>query len=385
MTRVALLAASPELRKLLHSMVEEAGLGRIVAEFEGHFEGGEAVSKSFLEAAPEIVLIEERGLARTTQCLAALHLALPEAWLLVISGITDSLAIIETIRAGAREFLPKPVTRESLAGAFARYQAEKERKQPKSSGQFISVTSAKGGSGATTVALNLAVSIASLSQEKRVALVDLDSPFGDTAPYLNLRPEYTVADAVAAGERLDLTLLETYLCNSHGISVLAGPKDLETNSVDSCSLKPTLGLLERHYSYTLLDFPGNLDEDAIRDYGQRSHSILVVCTPELPALWRTHRLLLLLESCGLAEKVRLILNRTSRNDEITEKEIYRTFNRSVFWKLPNDYRRAIEAINTGKPLVSVNHSGLALNYRKLAENLTGITPEKSRGFLGFFS
>jgi Flp pilus assembly CpaE family ATPase len=108
-------------------------------------------------------------------------------------------------------------------------------------------------------------------------------------------------------------------------------------------------------------------------------------TPELPAVWRTHRLISLLAGYGCADRIRLILNRDNSRDELTEKEITRALNHPVYFRLPNNYGAAIQAINQGKPIVEVNHSNLSTAYRQLTQTLTGVTPAKQkRGFSKLF-
>jgi Flp pilus assembly CpaE family ATPase len=107
-------------------------------------------------------------------------------------------------------------------------------------------------------------------------------------------------------------------------------------------------------------------------------------TPELPAVWRTHRLVTMLASSGCGDRLRLVLNRDNSRDEITEKEITRALNYPIFFRLPNNYSAAIQAINKGKPIVDVNHSSLAASYRRLAQALTGVAPANPRRGFRFF-
>ena len=146
-----------------------------------------------------------------------------------------------------------------------------------------------------------------------------------------------------------------------------------------------LRVVSGSYSHTFIDLPSSLDQEILQVVTDASESVLVVMTPELPAVWRTHRLLNVLAGSGCGDRLRLILNRDSSRDEITEKEITRALNHPVYFRLPNNYTAAIQAINKGKPIVEVNHSSLAAGYRALAQELTGITFQKSRrGLLRLF-
>jgi pilus assembly protein CpaE len=298
------------------------------------------------------------------------------------------------VSAGAREFLVKPVEPESLSGALERYLAEKERAQKKDKGgELYCVTSGKGGSGATSVTLNLATALSELP-ETRVAVLDLHSPGGDAAAYLNLSPRFTASDALEAAGRLDGVLLESYMSHSHGMAILPGPKDfrhdlppgVESVVGGAAGVARLLEVVAQTYSHTVIDLPSSFDREALRVVLDMASRVLVVLTPELPALWRTQRLFGFLQGpCG-AEKLRLVLNRSRRTDEITETEIEKALRQPVYWQLPNDYKTSIEAVNAGRPLVTSNHSELAGSYKELASRLSGIAaPERRGGLLRLFS
>src|SRR5690606_31137217 len=115
-------------------------------------------------------------------------LPISQAWLLLILQAHNPDLIIQAVRAGSREFLTRPVSAEHLKQAFGRYAEERQRTtHERRTGRIYTVTSGKGGSGATFVAVNLAAAIADLP-ETSVNLIDLNTPVGDAAAYLNLKP-----------------------------------------------------------------------------------------------------------------------------------------------------------------------------------------------------
>ncbi|HET9532918.1 MAG TPA: hypothetical protein VFQ92_21365, partial [Blastocatellia bacterium] len=97
------------------------------------------------------------------------------------------------------------------------------------------------------------------------------------------------------------------------------------------------------------------------------------------------RLIRFLSSISGSDKLRLVINRSVKNDEITDSEMERVLKIPIYWKLPNNYKGSIRAINSGHPLVSLNHSDLARSYRELAYELAGLPLPKKRGILGYFS
>jgi pilus assembly protein CpaE len=296
--------------------------------------------------------------------------------------------MIELMRAGVREFLPSPVSEQALFQAFDRYRSDKAltttlQKARVKRGKLYCIASAKHGSGATTVAINLAGIIAARSK-RRTALIDLDRPLGDVAAYLNVKPHFTVSDALAAGPRLDSVLLESYMQPIHGFHILPGfSEHCADASLSLDKVSQLLEVAQTSFDHTIVDLPTNLDEDHVRLIAQTSATILVILTPELPAIWRTERLLTYLARLDAAAKVRIVLNRATRSDDISDIDIERLLRTPLYCKLPNDYSACIKAINSGALLDSVNCKYLSRAIGALATEVAGLPEaEARRGLFG---
>jgi pilus assembly protein CpaE len=383
---VGILAPLAEVRDSLSGHVEATQLGsvKLVADEYCAVED-DYPTQRFIEARPDAILVDMHDQRAAIKALFTLHSVLPETWLYACGAPNDPQLIIETMQAGAREFLPKPVSARTLAMAFSRYIDERERLRAgvKSKGKIYCVTAAKGGAGATSVAINTATVLAG-SREARVAVLDLNSPVGDAASYLNLKPQFSLSDAMAAAPRLDSVLLETFMSKAGNLSILPGPKQVKSSAMQPPSLAKLFRVVAGNYTHVFVDLPSSADQEILQVATDVSEAVLVVMTPELPAVWRTHRLMTLLASVGCGDRLRLILNRDNSRDEITEKEITRALNHPIFFRLPNNYSAAIQAINKGKPIVEVNHSSLATSYRRLAQELTGVKFENPRRNFPFF-
>jgi pilus assembly protein CpaE len=336
-------------------------------------------AQRFIDAQPDIIFVDMHDQRAAIKALFTLHTALPETWLYACGSSGDPQLIIETMQAGVREFLSEPISERSIAMAFSRYIDERDRLRtvPKTRGKIYSITSAKGGAGATSVVVNIATILAGI-KGTHVAILDLNSPVGDAASYLNLKPQFSLSDAIAAAPRLDSVLLETFMSRAGNVSLLPGPKQFKLSTISPPALAKLLRVVSGSYTHALIDLPSSLDQEILQVTTDASEAVLVVMTPELPAIWRTHRLVTLLASSGCGDRLRLILNRDNSRDEINEKEITRALNHPIFFRLPNNYAAAIQAINKGKPLVEVNHSSLAASYRQLAQELTGAVIQKPR-------
>src|SRR2546423_13665320 len=146
---------------------------------------------------------------------------MPESAVFAIGTLTQPQVIVNAMRAGAREFIERPTTTTDLLEAFVRLTAAQRRgRQEGPRGKVFSVINAKGGSGATTVAVNLALALQSAHGQS--ALVDL-APLGHAALHLNLKPSFTAYDAIRNLHRLDSSLLESFTTrHAGGLQLLAG-------------------------------------------------------------------------------------------------------------------------------------------------------------------
>jgi pilus assembly protein CpaE len=174
-------------------------------------------------------------------------------------------------------------------------------------------------------------------------------------------------------------LLETFMSKTQGISLLPGPQKYQPGNAPSpASLAKLLRVVSQTFTHTFIDLPSSLEQEHLQAVTDISDFVLVVLTPELPALWRTHRLVLFLSGAGCADRLRLIINRDSKQYELSGNEITKMLNHPIYWRLPNNYASAIQAINSGKSIMAVNHSGLSASYRRLAHDLTGtpIAPKR---------
>jgi pilus assembly protein CpaE len=384
-TIVGILSPSSEMRELLRSQFYAANIPNVDVEGEKYIrDKSDQTAHKFSEAQPQIILVDIQDPDEALQSLRILHDLLPETWLFVSSSSNDSQLVIDTMRAGAREFLAHPVTLQSLSKALARYFEERQKSEKnKAQGKVYCVTAAKGGTGTTSVAINLATSVAT-SDAAKVALIDLSSPMGDTAEYLNLKAKFTVSDAIAASTRLDPVLLESYMTHSHKVAVLPGIREFPPRHLHTDEIARILQVASETYTHTFVDVVCPHDQDQLESISESSTAVIIVLTPELPALWRTDRLIQLFQKYNKHEKLRLVINRDSKRSEISIKEMEKSLGHSIYWSLPNNYPAAIGAVNSGKPLVSVNHSSLASSYIGLAEMLTSV-PLRRKKRHGIFS
>lgn len=225
-------------------------------------------------------------------------------------------------------------------------------------GKVLAVFSPKGGVGRTTIAVNLALAIAQLS-DRRVVLVDGNLTFGDVAVMLNLPLTRTISDLVPYANRLDEDLLDTILAtHPSGLRVLlAPPKPELADLVTPEHMSLILARLRELFDYVVVDTMITLNDVtlAILDAADK---VLVVTTPEIPAIKNVRTFLDTAAALGYPpDKIELILNRADASPGIDVGEIEATLGRRFAGRINSGGLRVVEAANRGTPVVVADPGG----------------------------
>src|SRR5262245_29340615 len=265
----------------------------------------------------------------------------PGCSVLVSSSSTDGRLILESMRAGAKEFLTEPIRPEDLNAALQRVrrQASGGKASHRDQCQTFAVAGATGGVGSTSIAVNLACALA-MDEENSVVLLDLDMALGDADVFLDTIPEYTLADVAQNVERLDLTLLKKSLTkHASGVHLLPRPMQLdEVRLITQDKLQRVLGLLKTSFTHIVIDESkgfSELDLLAMRS----ADEVLMVTQLDLPCLRNVVRLLMTFdEEDALREKLKIVVNRVGQDSgQISLKKARETLGRDIYWQIPNDY------------------------------------------------
>ncbi|MFZ1007308.1 MAG: AAA family ATPase, partial [Candidatus Sulfotelmatobacter sp.] len=250
---VVIVATDNEQRTVLQVLVDGTSVARTVhscASFP--VSATDPVTRRVQAATPEVILVDIPADNPTLamRAIELLHQELPDTAVFAIGSLNQPQTIVTAMRAGAREFIERPTTTTDLLEAFVRLTTAQRRVQKEGPrGKVFSVVNAKGGSGATTVAVNLALALQ--AAHGQTALVDL-APLGHTALHLNLKPLFTVADATRNLHRMDSSLLESFMTrHSGGLQLLAGtnvPAAIEPSTTEFVRL---FDMLVSHYRYVV--------------------------------------------------------------------------------------------------------------------------------------
>ncbi|HEX5886012.1 MAG TPA: AAA family ATPase, partial [Pyrinomonadaceae bacterium] len=246
---------------------------------------------------------------------------------------------------------------------------------PKKRGRAIAVFSSKGGCGTTLIATNLA-----MTQKTPTVLVDLNLQSGDLELLLGLKPKFSLADVVENRERLDDALLASYITPySKNLSLLAAPTKAESaEDIEPKHIYEIMELLRQRYDNVIIDTPHSFDSVTISAL-DHADQILVVLTLEIHAIRSTRRALEIFDRLGYPrKKVRLVVNRWSKNIDLDQKQIESFLGERVVAFVQSDYRAAVNSINLGQPLIeSAPGSVVTADLNSLAGKLFGDTIEYS--------
>ncbi len=286
--------------------------------------------------------------------------------------------LLQAMQAGIAEYLPKPITAESLNGVIDRLWRRSGRKasaEERAPGKLTAVFSPKGGSGSTTLAVNLAVQINRLTREKTLIL-DLDLELGETALHLGIEPRFSVVDLLRNFHRADSGLLASYIeRHESGVEVLAAPiKPADVEMVSEDQIRKILHFLKRHYDFIIVDTPKSFGASTLAAF-EAADQMYLLTAADLPSLRNMMRCLPLLQSLDPRrgpEWLRLIVNRYESKGMISLSEVESMLGMKVFWTLRNDYEAVLLSANTGQPIVLSGGSDFARDVRALGAEVTGV-------------
>ncbi len=330
---------------------------------------------------PDIGLIAiDKDPEKALQLVEQITQATPDCSILVVSASSDGNLILRAMRAGAKEFLPKPVRIEDLIGALERIRDRRfGRGETKARGStVIAIAGATGGVGTTSLAVNLGCVLAK-DPRNSVALVDLDLSLGDADVFLDTIPDYTLVDVAQNVTRLDFSLLKRSLTkHSSGLFLLPRPVQLDdVKLITPDDLQRVIGLLKATFTHLIIDLSKSYSPLDLVAMEMANH-VLLVTQLDLPCLRNIVRLMMSFgEMEGMKEKIKIIVNRSGLdNGQISLKKAQETIGGEIFWKLPNDYRTMVEMRNNGVPLIELSPKApITQSIVELGDALSG-TPKE---------
>lgn len=368
---VAVFATDNDQRALLQVMVDGTGVARTVCVNSSMpLAANDPAIRKTKTFTPDVVMVDipSKDSNSALRTIEFLHQELPDAAVFAVGPMTQPQLIVNAMRAGVREFIERPTSTTDLLEAFVRLTSTRRKPGRETSrGKVFSVVNAKGGSGATTVAVNLALALQSAHQN--TALVDL-APMGHCALHLNLRPPFTIFDAVNNLHRLDSSLLDSFMArHDNGLQILAGssnPGSIEPSTSDFARL---FDIIVGRFQYIVVDLSSRLD-NAARLVSNLSEKVLLIAHADVASLWSASKVAQYLGESGSRDRFALVLNRYRKVAGFNEAETEAAIGAPVLWRIPNQYFAVSGAIDRGVPLMQQGNTEIARSITGLAEYLT---------------
>ncbi|WP_258359145.1 AAA family ATPase [Moorella sulfitireducens] len=348
---------------------------------------GEEAVRAVESLRPDVVLMDINlpgmdGIAASE----AISNRVPETAIVIISIQKESEYLRKAMAAGARDYLVKPFTSSELAETIRRVgrtrqqhllqlQSQAPREKPQSqplANRVLILFSSKGGVGKTTLACNLAVSLARETRQN-VALVDLNLQSGNVALMLNILPQGTLAELVQEEDRGEISLVNNYLYpHLSGLKVLPAPlKPEQAELVAVKDVEAILKLLKENYAYTIIDTAAAFNDFTLSAF-EMADDIMLVLTPDLPALKCAMTDLEVLERMHQAHKVKMVVNKAHRGNDISMTEIKESIGITPLAVLPQAEKIVLASVNRGRPFV-LTHPGSVI-ARKIVELVQSFIP-----------
>lgn len=362
------------IRKLLQfeSDVDVVGAAR---------SGNEGVQLA-LELDPDVVLMDINmpdidGITATEM----IRKKSPHIQVVILSVQSDQSYMRRAMLAGARDFLNKPPLGDELISAIRRAgeMAQAERAKgtqhhaaaptaggmvgqvsnsiPVSKGKIITIYSPKGGTGCTTIAVNLAIALN--NEDTRTALVDANLQFGDVAIFVNEQGKNAIIELAPRVDELEPAVVEEVLINhaASGLRILSAPQRPEmAEKISADQFTKVVQYLQRMYAYVVVD-TSHILSDVVLSMFDISDVIVLVTTQEIPAIKNARLFLDLLQTMGIGkERVLFTMNRYDKRIAITPERVSENLKHEISVTIPLDEKIAITAVNRGVPFMLDNKS-----------------------------
>lgn len=326
-------------------------------------------------ALPDLLIVVLNSRWEDTLHALAVRPAAQRPAIIVIGPSADPHLMRRSMQIGARDYFAPPVAAADLLQAVRLIGREKGVEAPATLAPMTAVINAKGGSGASFIALNLAHAMSTRLKEN-VALLDLDLQFGSLPLTLDLEQKHSLLDALAASEQLDSVALQGYVSkHASGVHVLSAMADLMPNpgEIKAAAVNRLLSLVRQSYHHVIADLPRQIDTVTSAAL-QQATRVVVVMEQTLPHLHDAKRMVRAITGILHVPRDNLVLvvNRYTDKAPVSLDDVQSVTGVGRLIVLPSDFRVVSESLNSGVPVLQfAPHAAISKAMQSLADALNG--------------
>jgi pilus assembly protein CpaE len=331
---------------------------------------------------PDVLVLDLRGESQLPAALALLKRQHPATGVLIVADQLAPTLLLEAMRAGVSEVVAAPLVASEIEAAVGRLASQ--RSLTPNAGVAFAFLGAKGGVGTTTVAVNAAAALSAIVPGSTL-FIDLHVAHGDAAVFLGAEPRFSIVDALENTHRLDEAFFRNLIVRTKcGLDLLASSDRPMAAPPDARRIRALLEMAERHYRFVVLDVPRS--DAAVLDALEGVKQIVVVANQELATVRSASRMATTLRQRHGKEKLSVVLSRSDRLADIGHEDVERAVGTKVKHIFPSDYRRALEALNKGRPIALEHQNELSASLERFARSLAGLEkPAKAEKAVQRFS
>jgi pilus assembly protein CpaE len=279
------------------------------------------------------------------------------------------------MRAGAKDIFQQPFQAQDIIQDLSVAITDKRLRQKAAKGNRGGVTAfvnAKGGSGATTLAVNTAATLAS-EYEASVALIDMDVQFGACAMMLDIKPRSTIYEALLQPERIDAVFLQALMTKHRsGIDVLCSPSDVSPiERISEEAITRLINAATENYDFVIIDVPRIISPWSVAAL-RFAEPVMVVAQNTLSTIRDAKILLDRFSHDGFnMDNIELINNRAmAKSGSIPIDKFKETLRKERMHRIRNDYKTVVSSQDQGRPAREVSaHSNFSKDITALADYL----------------
>jgi Flp pilus assembly CpaE family ATPase len=373
MFRAVVLSPDQEFCSAVERLAFESHHLTITKTLNAFPENAYEISRVIASYDPEIILLENTKAAHGLQVAENLRTYAPDVAVLALGGrVTADL--LEQFRAIGTVVLNGAFSEQQFLGSVkaAIHWVRQNKYLP-----IFAFLPGKAGSGATTVAFNLATALAR-SLQKKIFVLEADMHSGVMSTLLDMKPRVPLIDALQNSDSLDYSRWVNYVVSAHSVDFLLADRTKKAPLPSWMHYHQLMRFVSGRYDVMIVDLPEVVNE-ATDEIVQAAQWTFVVCTPELASLTLAGQRLEELKAHGaIPGRLRVVLNRWHKND-MKPDDVATLLGHPVSIVIGNDYRSISKAFSSGKPVNP--ETDLGRSFDEFAKKLMGIattTPAKPR-------